>query len=966
MVVAAAVASTLAFADVSAPEVAFAGYINGTMQIWMVADQTTPARYAYEVQMKTGQGAYETVGGDADVWSQHYLPGTVKGRRWALKTSWAGAASFRVRASEGGSFSDWTEIPDPFTCTMAQGGTVLMATGEAQGANAFDGDNKTSVAGLTTSWTGLDFGSEKTVTKIRFVAAYNIPGKPAEFVPSSFQCATDETFSDAVTVYDITAADFAASNRVIEIDLPQPVTARYFRHLGRSSKKESIAELEFVPEGIPLVPSLTVEPVDYADFYARATWEVPPVVNCASSVLERATTSVGPWTAMSDWILPPAETSFEDASLAISRLYYYRVRAVCDYPGCEGTVIVSDAVPYRRLKRLGQNADATFKDGVTLLPQVGADDAAQTKAATQGMKALDGNLTTMSAAYGLPAGLLPVLGLDLGTGVHFALARVAMDETWIGRTLGGVAVYGANAADLSDGVPVSPEIVHPSADVPMWANLASTDEQTQFRKLYLKEKSTASWAWVGASVRELELYGWEDSDASWAVAPVSVFFTRNAASITVRWTEGRNLVSYGIQRRSAGADSWTTVATDIPSGTLTYEDVTAESGNRYEYRVSAQGSDAGDVAYSEIFACYFFTPGSGTGLRVTFLAPYDIATYTFDQLTSSESRVYEGPVDYSLKANESIFSGSDVKDNAIGIWEGKIVIPETARYTLTLENDAGGAIEVDGRFGLAVNNSFAANSWNKSKSPTPVYSETLTAGEHDLRLWWRHASGDKRVRFTWASASIQEELVPASQLLAAEKPCECRIGDWRFITLGQAEVGAYRQAGEAIEATFVGGSVGRGNGGGYYLYREALAANKIELSARMESLISRGDNGLFVRDGTGRQVALVLTGASSSEFSAKLRTTEADGSYADVNVDFHDDKTHAPWLRLVAKDGVVKFYGRKWRDTEWTEITSATYRPAGKLHTGTCCAGTGWDPYVFTYSDITYRERGTGLMILLK
>ncbi|HAM73369.1 MAG TPA: hypothetical protein DCM86_17180, partial [Verrucomicrobiales bacterium] len=120
--------------------------------------------------------------------------------------------------------------------------------------------------------------------------------------------------------------------------------------------------------------------------------------------------------------------------------------------------------------------------------------------------------------------------------------------------------------------------------------------------------------------------------------------TATATSVTVTWTEPAtgltNLpTSYDIQRRtgSAGAATWTTLATVPSTGGLTYTDTTATFGSAYGYRIRASNA-AGNSAYfpgTTAGQQVVWTPGAPASLSAT--VSNGIVTLSWPAVTSSHT-----------------------------------------------------------------------------------------------------------------------------------------------------------------------------------------------------------------------------------------------------------------------------------------------------------------------------------------
>jgi hypothetical protein len=125
-------------------------------------------------------------------------------------------------------------------------GTVLGTTGSYNNNGntrdkAFDGSTTTYFDSplQTGSWVGLDLGSSKTITKIRYNPRVNWAGR---MVGGKFQLATNAAFTTGLV--DI-ATITATPSGWVEITLATPVQAQFIRYLSPAGSYGNVSEIEF-------------------------------------------------------------------------------------------------------------------------------------------------------------------------------------------------------------------------------------------------------------------------------------------------------------------------------------------------------------------------------------------------------------------------------------------------------------------------------------------------------------------------------------------------------------------------------------------------------------------------------------------------------------------------------------------------------------------------------------------------
>jgi beta-galactosidase len=205
-------------------------------------------------------------------------------------------------------------------------GDVIGTSGSWNGdgntiTNAVDGDITTFFDGPTSNgnWVGLDLGSAKQITNIRFFPQIDFADRMNGGV---FQGANVTDFSTAVNFWTLTDAppDSTFTARVITNVTP----VRFVRYLGPDDSYCDVAEVQFFSSS----PSVTAVPSSPADLIATPgnqevalSWNASP--GAISYNIKRAMVSGGTYTTITNC----ASTLYMDTGLD-SGTYYYVVSAV--------------------------------------------------------------------------------------------------------------------------------------------------------------------------------------------------------------------------------------------------------------------------------------------------------------------------------------------------------------------------------------------------------------------------------------------------------------------------------------------------------------------------------------------------------------------------------------------------------------------------------------------------------------
>lgn len=614
----AAVAAVRVFADGNGlppvPEQVFAGCINGRVNIWVSNDGSLTNHWFQMRLPHESDDAWRTVAfertGNSD-------PGLAY---WAF-ADFPGEAYFRVAdTNAAGEHAGWLTT-GPLTNHVRHVGWARGVVGNGYTTNIIDGvvvtvqesSDQAHHANSSNVWYGIEFNYAATVGKIRFVPRQSPSVGLNRVVGNVFECADDIYFTNPVRLA-VVPQDIELGG-VCELVLAEPVTAKFFRmsHQFKKDNYISIAELEFVPTELKYPIDISVTPDDSTNMVARIDWSVPAGNPCTTAVVERAHSPEGPFKEISDWSDASSGGTCRDTAAAVGVPCYYRVRTWCE--GGLSAMFLSDPVKYVRSRRLERDPrePTVLLDGVSVYSKPFALEVNYVAAAGAGTEknAFDGDVTTapeLSCYTNTPMtsahrSYNPVIGVDLGEGAafHVAMALAYPRANNLPRAR-YMAVYGANADDLSDRVQLSP--VFGGFSAAAWQYNTVTDLSGSFRYVFLF--SPNNYATYG-NVAEVGFYGFTDQDVidSGVVIPPELV-TAEAGNTAVRlsWSRGWNHASFAVDRRKAGDGEWSRIATGIDPAVSEYLD--DDPGMRkgvYEYRLVAVAG--AEEAWSPRTACEY-------------------------------------------------------------------------------------------------------------------------------------------------------------------------------------------------------------------------------------------------------------------------------------------------------------------------------------------------------------------------
>lgn len=123
------------------------------------------------------------------------------------------------------------------------GGITFASSGNDTGGNAFDGDITTFFDGLSESYMGKDYGSQKTISKIKFYPRTNWAGR---MNGGKFQGSNGSNENDSTAYTDIYTITYTPTDKAWTTVIPTVIgDYRYVRYLGPVNGYGNVAEIEF-------------------------------------------------------------------------------------------------------------------------------------------------------------------------------------------------------------------------------------------------------------------------------------------------------------------------------------------------------------------------------------------------------------------------------------------------------------------------------------------------------------------------------------------------------------------------------------------------------------------------------------------------------------------------------------------------------------------------------------------------
>ena len=489
-------------------------------------------------------------------------------------------------------------------------------------------DSGQAIQTSTNVWMGVDCGSLVDASMVRYVPRQDSLGL-MRMAKTKIQCADDAAFlTNLVNIANIDYSSLSLG-RVYEVPIEPPAKARYFRIMRTLPTKNSgeyisIDEIEVVRKSLPKAFSISAaNSGDWTNDWPAVTWSVPAEDCCNTGVLQRALSAAGPFSDVSSWTDATAGERFVDSNVMVGVTYYYRAKAQCVAGGHRG-VYYSDVVSYTRARRLERSWDdlTTLNDGMSVMYPL--KWAGNSGSIGQARNSFDGNTATYTEAtcYTNAPGeaqsaanrvLDPVVGVDLGAEYHITGALVyPRDSTANLSRARDLKICGADEEAFTSCSLLSGRLGG-FANI-YWQYTSTTNTADKFRFVFL---------WAGpvkkatyGNVAEVGFYGFSDQDivdSGLLIPPTTVSCETNATGVAVSWDRGWNAASYRIDRRRAGAEEWTAVAS-VETNELSYVDGSVPRRGEWQWRVTAV-AEGGDTISSLPCRLQYYDPRRGLVIK---------------------------------------------------------------------------------------------------------------------------------------------------------------------------------------------------------------------------------------------------------------------------------------------------------------------------------------------------------------
>ena len=688
---------------------------------------------------------------------------------------------YRIRAINQLGASDWTAPATGLARNGVAGqwiGTPGTWGGGMTGDRVFDGDvtsyfDAPSSTGGTNVWAGLDFGSEKTLTSLRYV-----PRRDQHNVRMStgwFEAADNPDFTNPVHLHTVTNPN-PPINVVTEVILGSPVTARYVRYCSPNSSPTgpgwgNIAEVEFIEPPAPQKPQgLTVTSSDITNAYAVLSWPMSVRSLMSSTMVYRATSPGGPYVPMTPDGLVPADLTWTDTTVSPSIRYYYKIAALLN-ASPDPIEVLSDYasyIPCMRIERDWSNL-TQIKPGMTLLGThyggYGNNPGV--------VNMFNGNLTSfVDMNHSNPA-----IGVNLVKPYCIQFMRHAARPGNLGR-LNGAELRGSNSSNYEN------EFTRLATFANVVAEQLVTQQtvnQEPFQYIFI-QRPDANPFW--GNINELELYGWDpDVTAGVFAAPDSVRYTFQPNGVKLDWDVNTAQDFYRILRSADGGETWDVLGVAY-GGTFTDADITPVIGQRVIYRVDAvrEVNSNEEVAYSDELPVIPYFAGIGTGLTAAYYTSFFRGYNTGEALAGT----FVEPTPNWAPANSAPIRPEipNSVDNIRITWYGNLTVPFDGDWTFALTSDDGAAFRLNGEFLI--------NSWASRGATTDRVTLPLAAGVYPVQIDYFNVDGGKTMRLAWGGA-VDEAIIPTVQF----EPLPLPDGEGVFLQAGE-------WSGRTVNATRLG------------------------------------------------------------------------------------------------------------------------------------------------------------------
>lgn len=936
------------------------GFMNGCLNVYFKRSNCMNA--TVEAQMRdTGAGddAWTTLSSGTVVSSLQSIQTGDGNVNWALyrfPTNFIGQADIRLRLTEGQTVGEWTTIEGLRAYWHARG---IKSIGNTTAiSTVLDGNFRSMIdsdEGGSTPWFGFAYAPGTLVERVRIMPRTD-SSNADRLKGAHIDIASDETFTDAQTVYTMPSASGVVEPW--ELIFEEPIEVGAVRFVSATGGRGSVLEFEVVTVQCPYhAENITVAYGAEPDLNPTIQWTIPAELSTATQVrLLRAYNVEDEFMPISDW-MPITTTEYTDTETFIGVANYYKVETML----ADGSTSVSPASrAIHRPRRLDRSYtdESTLLSGITLI-----------KTMTGGFldyrKTFDNNIDSFPDS----SDNTQPLGLDFGEKVYVGLISYVCrhDNACFARILNVALYYNTDPADYAqtNKVQATGKMTKASMDatryfVPVENNPIGGAQCWFFWWDGINATGPGTFGGFNHNIADLRFYGWTSADLEAAAivsAPSSIDATRTAeGKVLVVWGAGSNVTNYEVQRRAQGVSEWTTITTLL--GTQYLDEPTQ---GVYEYRVVALGNNS-QRANSVSTKIAFYEAGNGTGLAGTLFWPF-VASDTTKCIPANSIALPVGNINLCVKNGDEFVAGTGCKNNARLMWRGKLIVPFDAAYTFFVDHTDGASLWIDG---TAVQNSWTTGKDNISSSLT------LTAGEHDIELDARlevQKNSEFHCYLRW-SGPFKEEIIPASQLIPAATQPSFDLNGWTCSYFNQ------RRLGRVVPID-----------GGFHIYsclnlgtsRNALNATflwkpwsgPVDISVDTARL-KNGLAGVAVRNEAGNMLFVYNYGHDGwGDYGVYSVLNGSDDVKSILDpTRYGENSNFNSCVRLVYSNGLFTFYWRNRNTQEWTEI--AHFQNDGSFDPSTMQVGLmlmGNTDYVggeFNFTNIVLKEGPKGMMILIR
>ena len=897
------------------PSLSFDGCINWRMNLCWAGNATSVI--LYEIQRKIAH--------EDDFSLLAYVCATSGTTRYVDMTFMMYQdTEYRVRAINQLGESSWTTPVTGLARNGATGrwiGTQGTYGGGMTGDKAFDGNVATyldapSSTGGVDVWAGLDFGSEKTLTAIRYVPRLDFA---ARMNGGWFEAADNPDFTNPTFLFTVPATPVI--NGVTEASLGSPVTARYARYCSPNSSPSgpgwgNVAEVEFIETPAPRKPQgLAVTSSDITNAFAVLTWPFNVGSLMSSTMVYRATSPGGPYDLMTPDGLVLTELTWTDTTVSPSIRYYYKVASLLN-ASPDPIESLSDYVSYIPCMRIERdwNNLTHIKPGMTLLGTHYTGWGGNPGV----INMFNGNLndhvdlTTVN----------PAIGVNLGKPYCIQFMRHAGRSGNQGR-LNGAELRGSN----------NPNYESEFTRLATFANVLvaqlvtqQTVNQEPFQYIFIQRPDALAF---NGNINELELYGWDpDVTASAFSAPDSLRYTFQSDGVKLDWDVNTAQDFYRIQRSADGGVTWDVLGV-AHGGTFTDTDIGPIVGQRVLYRVDAvRGTIPNEeVAYSDDLHVIPYFASTGNGLTAVYYTNFFRGYNTSEAFAGT---FIEPTPDWQTTTAIPIRTEiPNSAENVRVVWYGSLTVPFDGDWTFYLTSDDGAALRFD--------DTFIINSWAPRGATTDQVTLSLTGGVYTVRADYFNGGTARAMKLEWGGA-VSRTVIPSVQFEPLPLPSEDGVfwttGEWSGRTVTSTRLGYHTQGPDgSITIRAAGGDI-NGTAENYYYACQPVSGDFI-FDAKVNLPIMPGRPGakamLMVREALPSGSPFLAVSCIATNLNGKFIVKQRIPPVANITdaLPTWQDPSSIPletfYLRVKRTKGVFTFLhsptGASWTplDYEYTD-----------------------------------------------